>query len=158
MSISWNLSFIGLADGSEIKCMFASPLEPRLKPWNPPCERDEDATRQAERLGVTMTGMWRGGFGLTTSGRLVKASASLGRSLVRTRGKVILDATCGATEFRAEFATIDSDGLIDLYRAGDYDLTYALPYKPTNLVSDPRGRLYVAGPGVVELRDTEPLR
>lgn len=145
-----------LSDGSELVCWLGSPLHPEEKLPKRPCQLQDSAQKEARRLGVTLTGVFRGGLAMTTEGRPMSLSPTY-YSLADTRGKVV-DAAAGPTEYLGDLATVDEDGVIDVYRSGDHDAKWVLPYKATAIASDGKGRLWVGGPGVIELRDFEALR
>ena len=91
-----------------------------------------------------------------SSGRLLKISSVDVRE--RNAAKPVIDAVAGPDEVEVNYATIDERGRVHIYRWPWHEGPFTLPYRATCISADRTGRLYVGGPGVVELRDFEPLR
>lgn len=148
MSSSPELDIV-LADGRLLDC---SGRQSNL----PSCWVDTQYDEELLKLGVKLTGTFRGGYALTTDSQLL-ATGGLGISIRKTRAKVV-DVASGPTGFYVDFATVNTDGAIDVYRTARHVATWVLPYKATAIGADTTGQIYVGGPGIVELRDFKVLR
>lgn len=76
----------------------------------------------------------------------------------RSAARPVVDAVAGPVTFNDHYATIDERGRIHIYRWPWHEGPFTLPYAATAIATDRTGRLYVAGPGVIELRDFQPLK
>lgn len=92
------------------------------------------------------------------SGHLVERDVSLsGLDELRARVPVV-DAVRSPDRVQSSYAWVDQQGRLVLRRWPWTEGPWAFPYRATAVATDRIGRLYVAGPGVVELRDFEPLK
>ncbi len=91
-----------------------------------------------------------------SAGRLLKISSVDVRE--RAAAKPVVDAVAGPDDVQVNYAIVDERGRVHIYRWPWHEGPFTLPYSATCLGADRSGRLYVGGPGVIELRDFEPLR
>lgn len=146
-----------LADGSMLNCGgFESPG---------PCQPDDNWARQLSRVGAQridrIVSCARSdhddcGELYVGDGRLFRLNTTSPQDWSVPRP--VVDAVGGLDTIRVNKAVIDGNGRLHLYRWPFHEGPYALPYKATAVATDALGRLYVAGPGVIELRDFEPLK
>ena len=148
-----------LQDGNALLRCFDAPG------WT--CERDDDLD-QAEltALGITTVSRF-----VTTPDPFV-ADARTPTSFIadahllerkvagfRATGLDAVDVAVGRSPVDDTFATVDSAGTVHVYEgAGHRVATWKLPYAVTAIAAAPDGRLYVAGPGHLELRAFSALR
>lgn len=92
-----------------------------------------------------------------SGGRLLQFSAVRPERAMPVKGQVV-DAVLGPNDIYVDYAIVDDAGRVSVYRMASHDGTWTLPYHATAIATDSAGRIYVAGPGLIELRDFEPLR
>lgn len=129
---------------------------------------DEEMTARLAKLGATrlddivvsaradlQSGVDQSLF--LSGGRLLQFSVVRPERDMPVKGKVV-DAVLGPNDIYVDYAIVDDAGRVSVYRTASHDGTWTLPYHATAIATDSGGRIYVAGPGVIELRDFEPLR
>lgn len=74
------------------------------------------------------------------------------------RSGMVADAVRSPDSVQSSYAYVDDRGRLYLRRWPWTDGPYTFPYRATAVATDRLGHIYVAGPGVVELRDFEALK
>lgn len=93
---------------------------------------------------------------LLSDGRLLKNS-STSEEVMPSKGRVV-DAVLGPRHIYDDYAAVDEQGRVHLFQTASHVAVWTLAFPVKAVATDERGRLYVAGPGTVELRDFEALR